>query len=69
LKGKPDWNGPLAWSNCGNHVEQLANNFASAVVLPYGCPGVWYWSAGSVSVDTITSPKVEMFSWGAILFS
>ena len=31
--------------------------------------GVWYWSAGSVSVDTITTPKVEMFYWGAILFS
>lgn len=30
---------------------------------------VWYWSAGSVSVDTIRSPKVEMFYWGAILFS
>jgi uncharacterized membrane-anchored protein len=31
--------------------------------------GVWYWSAGSVSVDTITSPKVEMFYWATILFS
>src|ERR1700688_2287938 len=31
--------------------------------------GVWYWSAGSVSVDIITSPKVEMFYWTTILFS
>jgi uncharacterized membrane-anchored protein len=31
--------------------------------------GVWYWSVGSVSVDTITSPKVEMFYWATILFS
>jgi uncharacterized membrane-anchored protein len=31
--------------------------------------GVWYRSAGSVSVDTVTSPKIEMFYWGAILFS
>jgi uncharacterized membrane-anchored protein len=31
--------------------------------------GIWYWSAGSVAVDTITSPKVEMFYWGTILFS
>jgi uncharacterized membrane-anchored protein len=31
--------------------------------------GVWYWSAGSVSVDTITTPKVEMFYWATILFS
>jgi uncharacterized membrane-anchored protein len=31
--------------------------------------GVWYWSAGSISVDTITSPKAEMFYWATILFS
>src|SRR3984957_2593891 len=30
---------------------------------------IWYRSAGSVSVETITSPKVEMFYWGTILFS
>jgi uncharacterized membrane-anchored protein len=31
--------------------------------------GIWYKSADSVSVETITSPKVEMFYWGTILFS
>jgi uncharacterized membrane-anchored protein len=31
--------------------------------------GIWYWSAGSVSVDTVTSPKVEIFYWATILFS
>ena len=30
---------------------------------------VWYWSAGTVSVNTIITPKVEMFYWGTILFS
>ena len=30
---------------------------------------VWYWSLGSVSVDKITSPKVESFYWTTILFS
>ena len=30
---------------------------------------VWHWSVGSVSVDRITSPKVESFYWTAILFS
>jgi uncharacterized membrane-anchored protein len=30
---------------------------------------VWYWQAGSISVDTVASPKVEMFYWTAILFS
>jgi uncharacterized membrane-anchored protein len=31
--------------------------------------GVWYWRAGSISVDTVSSPKIEMFYWTAILFS
>jgi uncharacterized membrane-anchored protein len=30
---------------------------------------VWYWTAGSVSVDTITSRRVETFYWITILFS
>lgn len=30
---------------------------------------VWHWSVGSVSVDKITSPKVESFYWMTILFS
>ena len=31
--------------------------------------GIWYWRAGSVSVDTVASPRIEMFYWTAILFS
>jgi uncharacterized membrane-anchored protein len=31
--------------------------------------GTWYRSAGSVSVDTVNSPRIEMFYWVAILFS
>ncbi len=31
--------------------------------------GLWYWSLGSVSVDTITSRRAEMFYWLTILFS
>jgi uncharacterized membrane-anchored protein len=30
---------------------------------------LWYWTLGSVSVDTVTSPKVEMFYWATIMFS
>ncbi len=30
---------------------------------------VWYWSAGSISVDTVSTPKIERFYWVAILFS
>ncbi len=31
--------------------------------------GLWYWSLGSVSVNTVTSPKVEAFYWATIMFS
>ena len=31
--------------------------------------GLWYWSAGTISVNTVTTPKVECFYWAAITFS
>jgi uncharacterized membrane-anchored protein len=31
--------------------------------------GLWYRSLGSISVDTVSTPKVEMFYWAAITFS
>jgi uncharacterized membrane-anchored protein len=31
--------------------------------------GLWYWSRGSISVETVNTPKVEAFYWGAITFS
>ena len=31
--------------------------------------GFWYVSTGSVSVDTVSTPKVEAFYWAAITFS
>jgi uncharacterized membrane-anchored protein len=31
--------------------------------------GVWYWSQGTISVNTVTTPKVEAFYWAAITFS
>ena len=30
---------------------------------------LWYWSQGTVSVDTVSTPKVEAFYWAAITFS
>src|SRR5436190_5891279 len=30
---------------------------------------LWYWSQGTISVDTVTTPKVEAFYWAAITFS
>lgn len=38
-------------------------------VLLMASLGWWYWSQGSVSVDTIDSPKGEMFYWATIMFS
>ncbi len=38
-------------------------------VLLIATLGVWYWSLGSVSVETVTAPKVEMFYWATIMFS
>jgi uncharacterized membrane-anchored protein len=38
-------------------------------VLLMASLGIWYKSAGSVSMETINSPKVEMYYWGTILFS
>jgi uncharacterized membrane-anchored protein len=31
--------------------------------------GIWYWTQGSVSVETVSTPKVEAFYWAAITFS
>jgi uncharacterized membrane-anchored protein len=30
---------------------------------------LWYWSQGSVSVQSVTTPKVEAFYWATITFS
>jgi uncharacterized membrane-anchored protein len=31
--------------------------------------GLWYWSEGTISVNTVSTPKVECFYWAAITFS
>lgn len=31
--------------------------------------GVWYWSERTISVDTVSTPKVEAFYWVTITFS
>ena len=37
--------------------------------LGVSCFGAWYWTLGSISVATVTTPKVEAFYWAAITFS
>jgi uncharacterized membrane-anchored protein len=34
-----------------------------------GVLGLWYWSLGSISVATVSTPKVEAFYWAAITLS
>ena len=38
-------------------------------VLLLATLGLWHWSLGSISVDAVASPKVEMFYWATIMFS
>jgi uncharacterized membrane-anchored protein len=39
------------------------------VLLLIACIAVWYWAEGTVSVQSINSPRVERFYWTTILFS
>ncbi len=33
------------------------------------CLAAWYWTEGTVSVDTVNTPRVEAFYWATITFS
>ncbi len=46
-----------------------AGGSAILLTLLMASLGVWYRSAGSVSVATIASPRIETFYWVTILFS
>jgi uncharacterized membrane-anchored protein len=37
--------------------------------LLFGTLGLWYWSERSISVNTVSSPRVEAFYWATITFS
>jgi uncharacterized membrane-anchored protein len=39
------------------------------LALLLGSLGAWYWTLGSVSVNTLTSRKAELFYWITIMFS
>ena len=50
-----------------------ASPISAARLLLLGCLmavlGLWYWSLGSISVDSVSTPEVEAFYWAAITFS
>ncbi|MBV9519965.1 MAG: hypothetical protein JO068_17800 [Hyphomicrobiales bacterium] len=68
----------VATTTAGTTMADLADR-----TLGVGCPGgalilfalllaslaTWYWAEGSVSIDTVMTPKVESFYWVTILFS
>jgi uncharacterized membrane-anchored protein len=53
--------------------RSLGIGYAGGSTLLFACLtatlGVWYWTAGSISVSTVTTPKIEAFYWVAITFS
>ena len=46
-----------------------AGGSALLFTLLMGTLAVWYWTLGSVSVETVSNPKTEMFYWITIMFS
>src|SRR5580704_9957767 len=53
--------------------RSLGIGYAGGSSLLFACViatlGFWYWSCGSISVATVSTPKVEVFYWVAITFS
>jgi uncharacterized membrane-anchored protein len=39
------------------------------LVCLFAVLGLWHWSEGTISVNTVTTPRVECFYWAAITFS
>ena len=54
-------------------TRSLGIGYLGGSLLLFACLmavlGLWYWSLGSISVDTVSTPKVEAFYWAAITFS
>ena len=53
--------------------RSLGIGYAGGSIILLSCVlavlGLWYRSEGSVSVDTVSTPRVEAFYWAAITFS
>ena len=53
--------------------RSLGIGYAGGSVLLLTCLvatlGLWYWTAGTIAVSTVITPKVEAFYWVAITFS
>jgi uncharacterized membrane-anchored protein len=53
--------------------RSLGIGYTGGSLLLLGCLlatlGLWHWSEGTVSVSTVSTPKVEAFYWATITFS
>ncbi len=53
--------------------RSLGIGYTGGSTLLFGCLmavlGLWYWSEGTISVNTVATPRVEAFYWAAITFS
>src|SRR5262245_66024978 len=50
--------------------RSLGIGYTGGSLLLFACLvtvlGLWYWSQGTISVNTVSTPKVEAFYWAAI---
>ena len=72
------WATIIASTTAGTTIADFADRslgigYAGGSLLLLACLmatlGAWYWSAGSISVATVNTPKVETFYWLTITFS
>jgi uncharacterized membrane-anchored protein len=72
------WSTIIASTTFGTTMADFADRslgigYAGGSLLLLSCLlavlALWYWSRGSISVDTVATPKVEVFYWAAITFS
>ena len=54
-------------------TRSLGIGYTGGSLLLFGCVmlvlALWYWSEGTISVNTVSTPRVEAFYWTAITFS
>ena len=54
-------------------TRSLGIGYTGGALILFACLmavlAAWYWSQGSISVETVNTPKVEAFYWAAITFS
>jgi len=52
-----------------NGKERWLTSYLISLFCLLAVLGLWQWSLGSISVQTVNTPKAETFYWGAITFS